>query len=105
MADGLQVILPSAGWNKDMQAIVRTGTVDSKWDDILWFINLANQYLWFILWVVAFWVLVYAGFKLITARWDEKEMKKLWGTLMWIVIGLFIAIFSYLIIRLVLNLF
>ena len=64
-----------------------------------------NQYLRFILWIVAMVVLIIAWYKLITAKWDEKEMKKAIGILTWLVIGILIAIFAYLLVKITANLF
>ena len=50
-------------------------------------------------------VLVIGGIKLISARGDEAAMKKASNTMLSAVIGIAIAIFSYLIVRMALNLF
>jgi hypothetical protein len=70
------------------------------WDAI----NFINEYLWFFLIVAALGVLVYTGFLLITSP-DEDGWKKIGKTLISLVVGIMIAIFAYVFIRLLANLF
>lgn len=105
MANNLELTLPAGEGYSDLQTATQTSRVYSNNDDVFSLVNLVNKYLWFALWVVAMVVLVIAGFKLVTARWDEKEMKKVNTMLIWLVVWVFIAIFSYLIVRVVANLF
>ncbi len=105
MANNLELTLPAGEGYSDLQTATQTSRVYSNNDDVFSLVNLANKYLWFALWVVAMVVLVIAGFKLVTARGDEKEMKKVNNMLIWLVVWVFIAIFSYLIVRVVSNLF
>ncbi len=105
MANNLELTLPAGEGYSDLQTATQTSRVYSNNDDVFSLVNLVNKYLWFALWVVAMVVLVIAGFKLVTARWDEKEMKKVNTMLIWLVVWVFIAIFSYLIVRVVSNLF
>ena len=78
-------------------------TADSK--SYLNVINIINDYLWFWLAAVCVWVLVYVGFKLMTAQWDKDKMKQANQALVGMVIGLAIAYFSYTVIRMVANWF
>lgn len=104
MADDLILTLPNAGDKQDLQTVIPKEDVQATETDFYWIVSKGNSYLWFAFGVIALGILVYAWFKLITAKGDEKEMKKLTGTLLGLVIWLFIAIFSYLIIKLIINL-
>lgn len=105
MAANLELTLPPWQWQQDLQSATQTARVFWDQNDVISVVNLANRYLWFFLGVIAMFVLVYAWFKLVTARWDEKEMKKVTQTVLWLVIWVIIAIFSFLIVRLAANLF
>ena len=106
MAQNLEVNIPSAGWYSDIQSSTKQERIYSNDEaDVFSLVNLANKYLWFSLWVVAMIVLVVAWYKLVTARWDEKEMKTVNNLLVGLVVWVLIAIFSYLLVRLASNLF
>lgn len=105
MSANLELTLPPAQWNRDLQNATQSASVYGNENDVTNTVNLVNKYLWFALWVVAMVVLVIAGIKLITARWDEKEMKKVTQLMVWLVVWVIIAIFSYLLVRLIANVF
>ena len=108
MAANLELTLPGWQWYRDVQAVqvvVPGARTYGDENDVTKIINLTNKYLWFALGVVAMVVLVIAWIKLITARWDEKEMKKVGSILTWLVVGVIIAIFSYLLVKLIANAF
>ena len=67
-------------------------------------IQLINKYLWFAISVVCMWVLVYGGFKLMTASGDDKKMSEANKLLTWALIGIVISLLSYAIVRIVSNL-
>lgn len=103
MADNIKFTLPE-GKTPEMITVLPPAQVEATQGDFYGVISKANQYLWFAFGVIALGIVVYAWFKLITAKGDEKEMKKLWSTLVGLIIWLFIAIFSYLIVKLIINL-
>lgn len=105
MANNLELTLPAWEGYSDLQTATQTSVVYSNNNDVFSLVNLVNKYLWFVLGVVAMVVLVIAGFKLVTARGDDKEMKKVTNMLTWLVVGVLIAIFSYLIVRVIANAF
>ena len=78
--------------------------VDGEEKDLFALIQLINQYLWFTIWVVCFALFLYGGFKLITARGDEWGIKTAMNISMGSGIGILISVFSYLLVRLVVNL-
>ena len=67
-------------------------------------IQLINTYLRFSIWAVCMWVLIFWWIKLITAQWDPAKMKEANKLLMWALIGILIAILSYAIVRIIVNL-
>ncbi len=102
----LELTLPPA-WQStpDLQAATQTAKVYSNNQDVTSVINLVNKYLWFALGVVAMIVIVIAWIKLITARWDEKKMKEVNQLIIWLVVGVVIAMLAYLLVRAIANLF
>jgi uncharacterized membrane protein len=67
-------------------------------------IKIINQYLRFAIGVVCMGVLVYGWFWLITAQGDEAKMKQSSKLLLGALAGILIAILSYALIRLIVNL-
>lgn len=67
-------------------------------------IQTINKYLRFFIWVVCMGVLIYWWIKLITAQWDPAKMKEANKLLMWALIWILIAIFSYALVRIIVNL-
>ena len=67
-------------------------------------IQIINSYLWFSIWAISMGVLIFWWIKLITAQWDPAKMKEANKLLMWALIGILVAIFSYAIIRVIINL-
>jgi|GEM_PF-2004353 len=105
-ATNLHVSLPDSQGYQDLQyATNGQSEITSNSTDIMSLIQLINEYLWVAIGVICMFVLVIAGIKLISARGDEASMKKAMGTMVAALVGIAIAIFSYLIVRLVLNLF
>lgn len=83
----------------------RLGPIDASADSYLNILNIVNDYLWFALAAVCVGTLIYVGIKLMTARWDKAKMQQANKALVGLVIGLWIAYFSYTIIRIVANWF
>jgi len=67
-------------------------------------IQTINSYLRFSIWIICMWVLIFWWIKLMTAQGDAAKMKEANKLLMWALIGILIAIFSYAIIRIIINL-
>jgi len=91
----------------DAQDVIVNGpsVINSQEREVFDLIQVINRYLWFIIGAIAMGVLVYAGFKLMTAEWNQEEMTKASQMLMWAVIGISVAILSYAIVRIIVNLF
>ena len=102
----LRVDLPATQWrSQELTTSIPVTQVNADANDITALFNLFNKYLWITLWVVAMFVIIVTWFNLVKWRWDEKVMKQTTQTLIGLVIGILIAIFSYLIVRLAANLF
>ena len=54
--------------------------------------------------MIAIWVFLYIGFKLVIARWNPEEFKKTLNMLIYAVIGIFIVSFAFAAVRLVAGL-
>lgn len=97
------VEVPPAWGNPDI-AVTWPTRIQADEFTLFSFIQLINDYLRFFMGAVAFWVLVYGGIKLITAQWDAEKMSSANRLLLGAVIGIVIVIFSYAIVRLIVNL-
>lgn len=105
-ATNLHVTLPDAQGYQDLQRATNgQSEVTSSSTDVTSLIQVINEYLWIAIGVVCMAVLIAGGIKLISARGDEAMMKKATNTIIAAIVGIAIAIFSYLIVRLALNLF
>ncbi len=97
------VEVPSSQWQQD---VIVTGPTQIQWDESTVFstIQTINSYLRFSIWAICMGVLIYWWIKLITAQWDPAKMKEANKLLMWALIGILVAIFSYAIVRIIVNL-
>ena len=68
-------------------------------------ISMVNSYIWFFIWFFCFVFMIWNGYKLITANWDEKAMKSARTALLWSFIWLAICIVAYIIVNIAVNLF
>ena len=97
--DLTQTSIP-VGWQAN-----RLGPIDANANSYLNIINIINDYLRFALAAVCVGTLIYVGIKLITAQWDKAKMQQANKALVGMIIGLWVAYFSYTIIRIVANWF
>jgi hypothetical protein len=97
------VEVPSSQGQED---VIVTGPTQVQWDESTFFetIQIINQYLRFSLWSICMGVLIFWWIKLITAQWDPAKMKEANKLLIWALIWILIAIFSYAIVRIIVNL-
>ncbi|MCX6824819.1 MAG: hypothetical protein NTY80_01215 [candidate division SR1 bacterium] len=93
---------PSQG----QQDVIVTGPtlVQGSESTIFNIIQTINKYLWFSIGAICMGVLIFGGIKLITAQGDQAKMKEANKLLMGALIGILIAIFSYAIVRIIVNL-
>jgi len=97
--------IPEGNWESDVILTPQETQVQWKETDIFKLIQIINKYLWFSIGGLCMVGLVVGGFKLISSQGEEEWNKKASVILKWSVIGLLIAISSYAIVRLVVNLF
>ncbi|MFA7717180.1 MAG: hypothetical protein WC875_00510 [Candidatus Absconditabacterales bacterium] len=92
--------------HQGQEDVIVTGPTQIQSDEGTFFetIQIINRYLRFTVGVVCMGVLVYGGFSLITAQGDEAKMKKSSKLLLGSLTGILIAILSYALIRLIVNL-
>lgn len=97
------VEVPPSQWQED---VIVTGPTQIQGDEATFFqtIQTINKYLRFSIWVICMGVLIYWWIKLITAQWDQAKMKEANKLLTWALIGILIVIFSYAIVRIIVNL-
>lgn len=103
-SNAIEIQIPDDHAQADL-AVVWSTQIEANESDLFDLINLINDYLWFSIWIICLWALVYGWIWLITAQWNDDKMKRANKILMWALIGILIAIFSYSVIRLVVNLF
>lgn len=106
IAHGIVIQVPDPEGNVDVGSITVWAT-QIQGDESSFFdtIQMVNKYLWMSVGLVCMVLLVYSGIGLITANGDEAKMKNANKTLIGALIGIMICIFSYAVVRLVVNLF
>lgn len=96
------VEVPSSQWQEDVIVTWLTQINADEWT-IFEVIQTINKYLRFSIWAICMWVLIFWWIKLITAQWDQAKMKEANKLLTWALIWILIAIFSYAIVRIIVN--
>lgn len=81
-----------------------TSVTDSS-TTLIQLIQLINSTIWFAIAGIAMGLIVYGGIKLITAKGEEKELKSANEIIIGAVVGILIALFAYVVVRLTINLF
>ena len=92
-------------WSSTDYAVNGYSQIETWEQTILETIKLINKYLWFSIWAVLLWIIVYSWIAMIFSNWNEENMKKyakiFWYSFIW----LWIAMLSYIIVRIIINLF
>ncbi|MFA5748080.1 MAG: hypothetical protein WC872_03105 [Candidatus Absconditabacterales bacterium] len=96
--------VPESNGQEDFQVTGPT-TIQSNESTLFGIIQVVNKYLRFSLGAVTMGVLIYGGISLITAQGNEEKMKKANKLLLGSLVGILICIFSYAVVRLIVNLF
>lgn len=105
-ANDLRVSLPDGQGYQDLQNAMQNGSeITGSSSDILMLLQTINEYLWIAVGITCMVAIVIGGIKLITARGDEAVMKRANNMMIGAMVGIIIAIFAYLLVRLVINLF
>lgn len=96
------VEVPPSQWQED---IIVTWPTQIQSDESTLFdiIQLINTYLRFTIGAVCMGVLIFWWIKLIMSWWDQAKMKEANKMLIWAMIWIFIAIFSYVLVRIIIN--
>ena len=97
------VQVPPSQWQENV--VVPTTTIQSDEWTIFELIQTINQYLWFSIWAICMWVLVFWWIKLMTSQGNQEKMKQANKLLTWALVWILIAILSYAVVRLIVNLF
>ena len=94
---------PDAIWEED----INIESTQIQWDEntIFTYIQTINKYLWFWIAWVAMAVLVYAWIMMITSSWDKSKFSKAWKLALSCVIAIAVAMLSYNLVILIVNLF
>lgn len=106
----------SIAWNSDVSVFLPTSTLEedinientqvhTNKDTIFWYIKIINSYLWFAIAWVAMAVLIYAWILLITAGSDKAKVSKWWKLALSCLIAILVAMLSYSLVNLIVNLF
>lgn len=84
---------------------VPRSTIEWDQNSIIDLVKQINEYLWFSIAAIGIAVALYAGYTIVMSGGDKAKMKKGNDVLIGALIGIFIAVFSYVLVRLVVNLF
>lgn len=97
------VEVPSSQWQED---VIVTGPTQIQADESTLFetIQTINKYLRFSIGAICMGVLIFWWIKLVTAQGDWAKLKEANKLLMWALIWILIAIFSYALVRIIVNL-
>jgi len=96
-----QVELPQD--TSDVRIKEQTIEVGDEW--YKWLSEKVNYYLWFFMWTVSLAVVIYAWFLLMSSNGSDEDLKKANKMLVWGLVGIFVSLFAYLIVKLLIWLF
>ncbi|PID34984.1 MAG: hypothetical protein CR971_00500 [candidate division SR1 bacterium] len=103
----LDLYYPGDGGQSDLNVknthIKASGTANENY--IIRIIDSINEYLWFFVGLTGLILLAYGGFKIMTAQGDKKIRSDSYNLIIAAIIMIFIAILSYAIVKLIVNLF
>lgn len=99
----LKLTLPGDGGQSDLH--VKSTSINGQESDIITIIKMVNEYLWFFVGLVGLLLLAYAGIKIITAQGDKKQVSDSYNLIIAAIVMIFVAILSYVIVKLLVNLF
>ncbi len=83
------------------EIITRSGSSES----FINIVRLINSYLWFFTAAICMAVIIYAWFLMITARWDDAQVKKWINILVYAWIGIAVSLMAYAIVNVIVNFF
>ena len=95
------IYLPQTTWQEDVN--IESTQVQTKESTIFEYIQIINKYLWFWITIVSMFVLIVSWLKFITSWW--KDAKKAGILALSCIIAITVAMLSYTIVNIVINLF
>lgn len=99
------VTLRTLKWNTYWSNLIKNRTQIEWWRSVFDIIRFVNSYLWFAIWFVCFLFMVFNGYKLITAHWDEKQTQAATKGLMWSIVWIAVCLLAYIIVNVAVKLF
>ena len=93
-------------WKYGSNPDIPNSTTHIEWSrSILDIISLVNSYLRFAIWLVCFLFMIWNGYQLIMARWNDKQMKEATDAIVGCVVWLAVCLLAYIIVNLAIKLF
>lgn len=100
----INVEVPPSQGQEDV-AITWPTRITGSESDVYDFVGVLNEYLWFTITVITFAAVLYAGFRLLTTPGGKTEwIDVTLNVVQWATIGILLSVFSYVIVRLIINL-
>ena len=99
----VNVLLPTSTWEEDVN--IENTQVHTDKSTIFWYIKNINWYLWFAIAWISMAVLIYAWILMITSGWDKSKVSKWWKLALSCLIAILVAMLSYSLVNLIVNLF
>lgn len=105
LSQWVKVQIPEGNRESDVMVTPQESEVQAGEKDIFALIQIINKYLRFSIGALCMVALIVGGFKLLTSEWDVEASKKAGKLLLGSAVGILIAVLSYAIVRLIVNLF
>lgn len=99
------LILPNTAREEDINIdnTQLSNNTSNEWT-IMEYIQIINFYLWFAIAWIAMAILIYAWMLMITAWWDKSKVWKAWKMALYCLIWIVVAMLSYVLVNLIINL-
>ena len=99
------LILPNTAREEDINIdnTQLSNNISNEWT-IMEYIQIINFYLWFAIAWIAMAILIYSWMLMITAWWDKSKVWKAWKMALYCLIWIVVAMLSYLLVNLIINL-
>ena len=99
---GYQVDLPSATANIKSVNSISSSSADSFYQTLA---KIFTTYIWMFTGVVAFILVLTAGYYLVTSQGNAEDLKKANKMLVWWLVGIFVSLLAYVFVKVLINLF
>lgn len=99
------LVLPNTAREEDINIdnTQLSNNISNEWT-IMEYIQIINFYLWFAIAWIAMAILIYSWMLMITAWWDKSKVWKAWKMALYCLIGIVVAMLSYVLVNLIINL-